>query len=382
MVNDLLNELKALDIKLWIEEGQLQYQAPPGAFSDELKSRLVELKPQLFLTHFYNDLCLHQLVEWQTELSSESTAVRMDDQSATYRELNEQANQMSRFFEESGISEGQRVGICCDRSIELVAAVLATFKLGCSVLPISETESSEYIARLCKDHRVYHILHGSSASSLPETEQISLISLEGIEGNLMAFDEDNLNLKISNQKPALLLNPANQILTLNHETIVRERLAWQRELPNRSEGNQLVTTARHADTRWLREVFGGLCSGMTVILLDPEYFETDKELTPKLENSAVELCLTTSELKRFVSQAQTAKNKLWEHDLQITVTGAPLRNQLVNDVMEKATGKQVTITSIYESSVLYRDLFYHQFEEKTDLSKPILGQPVPGLVAF
>lgn len=47
MLGDLLSELKQKQIKLWLEDGKLKFRAPPNALDPQLKSRLVENKPQI-----------------------------------------------------------------------------------------------------------------------------------------------------------------------------------------------------------------------------------------------------------------------------------------------------------------------------------------------
>src|SRR4051794_7693071 len=74
------------------------------------------------------DHCLHQLFQTQAKRSPDVLAVATpisgqaggSDQWLTYRELNARANQLAHFLRCSGVAPGVLVGICVERSIELV----------------------------------------------------------------------------------------------------------------------------------------------------------------------------------------------------------------------------------------------------------------------
>jgi non-ribosomal peptide synthetase component F len=66
------------------------------------------------------DGLIHALFEQQVERTPDVTAVTHDDQSLTYAELNCRANQLARYLREKGVGADQLVGICVERSLEMI----------------------------------------------------------------------------------------------------------------------------------------------------------------------------------------------------------------------------------------------------------------------
>ncbi|MFM9109144.1 MAG: condensation domain-containing protein, partial [Prochlorococcaceae cyanobacterium] len=71
------------------------------------------------------DLCVHQLFEQQAARTPDAIALVFEDQQLTYGDLNDRASQLSRQLMECGVAAGEVVGVCLERSVELIVALLA-----------------------------------------------------------------------------------------------------------------------------------------------------------------------------------------------------------------------------------------------------------------
>src|SRR5262249_6451713 len=70
------------------------------------------------------DKSIHHLFEEQVERTPEVIAIEFEDQQITYRELNQRANQLAHYLITLGIGPEKLVGICVERSIEMVVGLL------------------------------------------------------------------------------------------------------------------------------------------------------------------------------------------------------------------------------------------------------------------
>ncbi|MEK0194233.1 AMP-binding protein [Microcoleus anatoxicus PTRS1] len=75
-------------------------------------------------TDYPKDLGIHQLFEAQVERSPDAVAVVFEDQHLTYRELNCRANQLAHHLQTLGVGTEVLVGICLERSLEMVVGLL------------------------------------------------------------------------------------------------------------------------------------------------------------------------------------------------------------------------------------------------------------------
>jgi amino acid adenylation domain-containing protein len=85
---------------------------------------------------FPADRCFHELFEACVLAQPEAEALRFEDQRLSYSELNERANQLARHLQGLGVGPETIVGLCVERSLELVIAELAILKAGAAYLPL------------------------------------------------------------------------------------------------------------------------------------------------------------------------------------------------------------------------------------------------------
>ncbi|MGQ0593714.1 MAG: amino acid adenylation domain-containing protein [Gammaproteobacteria bacterium] len=99
------------------------------------------------------DKCLHRLFEEQVERAPEAVAVVYEDRQLTYAELNAKANRLAHHLRNSGVGPEVPVGICLERSLEMVVGILGILKAGGGYVPIDPSYPKERIAQLLEDAR-------------------------------------------------------------------------------------------------------------------------------------------------------------------------------------------------------------------------------------
>ncbi|MCT7982347.1 amino acid adenylation domain-containing protein [Laspinema sp. A4] len=102
--------------------------------------------------------CIHQWFEAQVDQTPDAVAVVFEDQELTYRELNQRANQLAHYLQTLGVGPEVLVGLCVDRSLELVIGVLGILKAGGAYLPLDPDYPSERLAFMLADTRVRLLL--------------------------------------------------------------------------------------------------------------------------------------------------------------------------------------------------------------------------------
>jgi len=96
---------------------------------------------------------LHQLIEAQVERTPDAVAVTYEDQRLTYHELNARANQVAQYLRDLGVGPDTRVGICMERSLELVIGLLGILKAGGGYVPLDPTYPRERLTFMLEDAR-------------------------------------------------------------------------------------------------------------------------------------------------------------------------------------------------------------------------------------
>src|SRR5262245_14630942 len=98
--------------------------------------------------------CLHQLFEEQVKRTPDAVAVIFEDQQLTYQELNIRANQLGHYLQKLGVGPETLVGICLERSLEMIIALLGVLKAGGAYVPLDPNYPKERLAFMLDDAKV------------------------------------------------------------------------------------------------------------------------------------------------------------------------------------------------------------------------------------
>ena len=111
---------------------------------------------------------LHSLFETQAARSPDAIALTDGERSVTYQQLNALANRVAHRLRAAGVGPETLVGICIDRSIELIAGLLGILKAGGAYLPIDLDYPAERLAFMLKDAKApVFLTHSAQKSGLP-----------------------------------------------------------------------------------------------------------------------------------------------------------------------------------------------------------------------
>jgi amino acid adenylation domain-containing protein/non-ribosomal peptide synthase protein (TIGR01720 family) len=126
------------------------------------------------------ELCLHQLFEQQAEAWPDRPAVACAGRQLTYAELNARANQLAHWLRGRGVDAGVRVGLCVDRSVEMMVGLLAILKAGGAYVPLNPEFPKARLAQQLQD----------VAAPVVLTELALLDHLPEFAGHVLCLDRD------------------------------------------------------------------------------------------------------------------------------------------------------------------------------------------------
>jgi non-ribosomal peptide synthetase component F len=114
--------------------------------------------------------CIQELFGTQTEKSPDAIAVVFADQQLTYRELNRRANQLAHYLRKHGVGPEVLVGICMQRSIEMIVGLLGILKAGGAYVPLDPGYPEERLSFMLEDTQAGIVLSdAASLANLPPT---------------------------------------------------------------------------------------------------------------------------------------------------------------------------------------------------------------------
>ncbi|CAG0954318.1 hypothetical protein GPROT1_00326, partial [Gammaproteobacteria bacterium] len=103
-------------------------------------------------------LCVHELIEAQAARTPDLPAVADDEATLGYAELNARANRLAHHLRSLGVRPDDRVGLCLERSTDMLVAVLAVMKAGAAYVPLDPAHPAQRLAELCEDSEPVAVL--------------------------------------------------------------------------------------------------------------------------------------------------------------------------------------------------------------------------------
>lgn len=235
------------------------------------------------------DTTLHALVDAQAARTPGATAVSDDLQSLTYAELVRRAAVLAYELQARGVGPGALVGVCMERSVHLVIALLATLKAGAAYVPLDPAFPADRLSFLLDDARPTLLLADAASTARIPPSDVTRIVVDEIRWDAEATDSprslatpDDLAYVIytsgSTGRPKGVLN--------THRGIANRVLWMQTECPLGADDAVLQKTPFSFDVS-VPEIFAPLAFGARLVMARPDGHLDDAYLARIIDGAAI-----------------------------------------------------------------------------------------------
>nr|WP_306415012.1 MULTISPECIES: non-ribosomal peptide synthetase [unclassified Calothrix] len=214
---------------------------------------------------------IHQLFENQVEHTPDAIAVVFKEQQLTYRELNNQANQLAHYLQTLGVKPEVVVGVCVDRSLEMVIGLLGILKAGGAYLPLDPAYPQERLNFMLCDAQVSVLLTQEKlVTQLPEYGA-RVVKLDTDWGLIAQESEINLVSKITDHNLAFVIYTSGSTGTpkgvaIAHYSLLNLYQAWKNAYQSRTLVTSYLQTASFSFDVFSGDWIHALCCGAKLVL--------------------------------------------------------------------------------------------------------------------
>lgn len=316
--------------------------------------------------------CLHDLIARSARERPAAVAIEHVRESLTYFELESRANQLAHRLQALGVGPEIRVGVCLERSLDLVVALLAVLKAGGAYVPLDPAYPKDRVAFMLEDSGVHVLVTRASLQArLPEVGQTTLC-LEHEKGLI-----DGLSA----------LPPASGALSENLAYVI-----YTSGSTGRPKGVAITHASAVALAHWALEAIGGedldgVAAG-TSICFDLSVFELFVPLAHGGRVVLLENALALGELApsagvRLVNSvpsavAQLLRTKGLPRSVRtVCLAGEPLSTGLVQQIHAGSSAERVF--DLYGPS---EDTTYSTFALRSPKGPETIGRPIANTRAY
>jgi amino acid adenylation domain-containing protein len=226
--------------------------------------------------------CIHKLFEMQVQRTPDAIALVFEGQHLTYVQLNQRANQLAHHLQTVGVGPEVLVGICMERSFELVIALLGVLKAGGAYVPLDPGYPQERLAFLLQNTQVQLLLVQEQVCKVLPDFQGSLISLDTRWQQFEQKSPQNPSGGAQLDDLAYVIYTSGSTgkpkgVMVSHRAI-GNRLLWGRQAIGLTTSDRVVQVASFSFDISLWEIFAPLQSGACVVLAHPQGYQDSNYL--------------------------------------------------------------------------------------------------------
>ncbi len=340
-------------------------------------------------TDYSQNQCIHELFETQVEQTPDAIAVIFADQQLTYRELNIRANQLAKHLHSLGVGPELLVGICVERSLEMIVGILGTLKAGGAYVPLDPAYPKERLAFILQDTQLSVLL----------TQQQLLKVLPENQTRLVCIDTDwEIIAQNSQENPKSGCTPANLAyiiytsgstgqpkgVLINHANVNRLLAATQSWYEfNSSDVWTLFHSIAFDFSVW--EIWGALLYGGRLVIVPYWLSRSPEEFYNLLCVQKVTVLNQTPSAFRQLIQAQQTVGMGKQLSLRLVIFGGEALELLCLKPWFENNGDQspqlVNMYGITETTVhvTYRPLGLADLQVG---SASVIGRPIPDMQIY
>ncbi|HEY0019275.1 MAG TPA: amino acid adenylation domain-containing protein [Longimicrobium sp.] len=217
--------------------------------------------------------CIHPLFEAQVERTPDAVALVFEDDSLTYRALNERANRLAHHLRGLGVGPETRVGICLERGVEMVVSILAVLKAGGTYVGLDPAYPADRLAFMLADSDVAVLLTQDRLRGvLPERDGVQVIRLDAARDAISIEPAENPASKAAPRNLAYLIYTSGSTgvpkgVAIEHRNAAA-LLGWAWSVYSADELDGVLASTSIAFDLSIYELFVPLSRGGRVVIVD------------------------------------------------------------------------------------------------------------------
>ena len=320
--------------------------------------------------------CVHELFEQQAERTPNSVALVFEDQQLTYRELNERANQFAHHLLAMGVGPETLVGLCLERSAELVVAILGILKAGGAYVPLDADYPPQRLEFMLRDSGlIFLVTNRHLIGRLPDTD-CTMICIDAEDAGFPDLPRTNPSARVHAECLAYVMYTSGSTgipkgVAIQHGSIVR--LVFGNDYITFRPDRVFVQLATPSFDASTFELWGALLHGAKLIVapvgvLNPEQLE---KLIKR--NRVTTLWLTSTLFNQLIDNHPQALNGVEE-----ILTGGEALSVAHIVKAQSAFGPRVQLTNGYgpTEGTTFTTCFRMPFGVAPEQASIPIGRPI------
>lgn len=233
--------------------------------------------------------CVHELFEAQAARTPDAVAIRFEKDLLTYAQLNVRANQIAHWLQEHGVKPDKLVGLCVERSLDAVVALLGILKAGGAYVPLDPAFPKERLAQILEDSQPEVMITQPAVTSVTSMTSYVKHTLMMGTPEMVLLSRENPESEVQPHNLAYVIFTTGSTgrpkgVQIEHRALVNFLESMAREPGLTAEDILLAVTTLSFDIAGL-EIFLPLIKGAQIIIASRDVVLDGMALRHLLETS-------------------------------------------------------------------------------------------------
>jgi len=327
----------------------------------------------------YPLVLLHEVFESQVESCFDRTAVKYSAETLSYSELSERSNRIARALRSAGVGRGQRIGLCVERSVDMLAAALGVLKAGAAYVPLDPGFPAERLRYMAEDAELTLLVSTTTLADSFNLSRERQLLLDADASKLLSAPTEMLapdtELDARPEDPAYIIYTSGSTgkpkgVVVPHRAVVNFLSSMAREPGLTADDVLLAVTTLSFDIAVL-ELYLPLMQGATVVIASREDAMDGLALSKLLEQHQVTIMQATPVSWRLLLEAGWRGNKNFKALIGGEALPKDLADQLLGHNIELWNMYGPTETTVWSTCAQITDT-----TEGINIGKPIANTTV------
>ncbi|MCP3138032.1 non-ribosomal peptide synthase/polyketide synthase [Pyxidicoccus xibeiensis] len=342
--------------------------------SEEQRQLLADFQGRAQL--YPRDVSLHALIEAQVERTPDAEAVRFEEDALSYTQLDARANQLAHHLRSLGVGPETRVGVCLERSLDLVVALLGVLKAGGAYVPLDPAYPKERLAWMLEDSDAAVLLTQQQLLEVLPPHSARVLCLEG-DGAAWTREDASRPVPLGGPDSLAYIiftsgSTGRPKGAMNAHAGIVNRLLWMQGEYGLTAADTVVQKTPFSFDVSVWEFFWPLMTGARLVLARPGGHQDPAYLVRLMEQERVTTAhFVPSMLQAFVEEPGLER---LTHLRRVVCSGEALPMPVVRRAQARLPSAQVH--NLYGPTEAAVDVTYHACPRDDARSAVPIGGPV------
>ncbi|WP_075343709.1 non-ribosomal peptide synthetase [Tenacibaculum agarivorans] len=329
------------------------------------------------------DKTVVELFAAEVEKTPEATAVIFEGEELTYQELDERSNRLAHYLVEKGVKSDDLIGICLDRSTQMLVGVLGILKSGGAYVPIKPDFPSDRIAYLLEDTNCSLVVTNSTSIDVFNSfEAVNQVELDTIITNAK-YPITTLEIACNSKGLAYVIYTSGSTglpkgAMIEHAGLLNHLLLMIDDLEITSDSAVAFTAPFTFDISVWQMLSGLLCGASIVVYSEASILDLEGFQSSLSNNKVSHLQLVPSYVSSLLESGEV---KAGLSDLSyFLVTGEAATQSLLDKWF--SLYPQVPVVNAYGPAEAADDITLHIMKESPSGMVVPIGKPVANMDVY